>query len=113
MKCPACGFANEDGVLFCEKCKADLEMPAASPRAQVPMMDNPFDDSPEPNARTEEPIPLEPIPLEPVSDVVQPAAFESASGIETPLELEPVDKAPTVDEAGAPDTAAAATATPK
>ena len=113
MKCPACGFANEDGVLFCEKCKADLEMPAASPHAQVPTMDNPFDDSPEPNARTEEPIPLEPIPLEPVGDVVQPASFEPAGASETPLELEPVDKAPTVDELGAPDTASEATATPK
>jgi FHA domain len=113
MKCPACGFANEDGVLFCEKCKADLEMPAASPHAQVPTMDNPFDDSPEPAPRAEEPIPLEPIPLEPVSDVVQPASFEPAGTSEPPLELEPVDKAPTVEETGAPDTASDGPPTPK
>ena len=27
-KCPLCGWANEDGVLFCEKCKSDLAPPA-------------------------------------------------------------------------------------
>src|SRR5262249_39836914 len=113
MKCPACGYANEDGVLFCEKCKADLEMPAASPHAQVPTMDNPFDDSPEPTPRPEEPIPLEPIPLEPVSDVVHPAGFEPAGTSEPPLELEPVDKAPTVEKTGAPDTASDGPPTPK
>ena len=32
MICPVCGAANEDGVLFCEKCKADLEMPAPHPQ---------------------------------------------------------------------------------
>ena len=38
MICPACGFENEDGVLFCEKCKADLDMPAAAPSAQADAM---------------------------------------------------------------------------
>lgn len=24
IKCPFCGFANEDGALFCEQCMSDL-----------------------------------------------------------------------------------------
>ncbi len=24
IKCPFCGFSNEDGALFCEQCKSDL-----------------------------------------------------------------------------------------
>ena len=43
VKCPFCGFDNEDGALFCEQCKSDLSsvpapppaMPAAVPVAQV------------------------------------------------------------------------------
>src|SRR5947199_219861 len=31
LKCPFCGFDNEDGALFCEQCKSDLSMvPAAA-----------------------------------------------------------------------------------
>ena len=35
VKCPFCGFSNEDGALFCEQCKSDLSMvaPAAPPPA--------------------------------------------------------------------------------
>jgi FHA domain len=38
VKCPFCGFDNEDGALFCEQCKSDLSSapaPAAVPVAQV------------------------------------------------------------------------------
>ncbi len=38
VKCPFCGFDNEDGALFCEQCKSDLSaVPAAAevPVAQV------------------------------------------------------------------------------
>ncbi|MCS6850915.1 MAG: FHA domain-containing protein [Gemmataceae bacterium] len=33
LKCPFCGFENEDGALFCEQCKSDLSSvaPAAAP----------------------------------------------------------------------------------
>jgi len=99
MKCPACGFENEDGVLFCEKCKADLEMPAASPHAQVPNpMNEPTAPSADANSPAEEPIPLEPITLEPVGDV-------SPSGDQAPIELEPVDQRLTTEEPGVSDTA--------
>jgi FHA domain len=87
MICPACGAANEDGVLFCEKCKADLDMPAATPSPQVPAMND--------RAAAEEPIALEPIALERVGDVAQPAAFEPAAvPAEQPIVLEPVVESP-------------------
>jgi hypothetical protein len=79
MICPICGHANEDGVLFCEKCKADLEMPPVAPTAHgAPMSDAP-----------EEPIPLEPIALEPVSPPPPPAGFEPAGAAPEPVMLEP------------------------
>ena len=41
MKCPFCGFDNEDGALFCEQCKSDLSAapaPAAAPPPEaIPM----------------------------------------------------------------------------
>ncbi len=94
MICPACGAANEDGVLFCEKCKADLEMPAPtnSPQAS-PMNDHAA-------AQAEEPIALEPIPLEPVVEVSPPAVFEPAGDApEPPLLLELAEAAGTKEDA--------------
>jgi FHA domain len=103
MKCPACGFANEDGVLFCEKCKADLEMPAAAPPAQVPSpMNEPSASSPESSPSAEEPIPLEPITLEPVGDV---SRLGDVPSDQAPIELEPVDQRSTTEEPGVSDTA--------
>lgn len=99
MICPACGAANEDGVLFCEKCKADLEMPAPTPSPQAAMS--------EPAANpAEEPIALEPIALEPAGEVNPPALFEPAGAApEQPMVLEPVasessDTEGTKEEAG-------------
>ena len=37
VKCPFCGFDNEDGALFCEQCKSDLSAVPATPAAAVPM----------------------------------------------------------------------------
>ena len=75
MICPACGSVNEDGALFCDKCKSDLEMPATVPplQAATPMTDQLQTPAAPP---TEEPIPLEPITLEPVveSAFLSPAA---------------------------------------
>jgi len=89
MICPTCGAANEDGVLFCEKCKADLEMPAAGSPPKAP---NPMNESAAPHTdNPEEPIPLEPIPLEPVSESSSPVSIEPpADAGEAPIELEPV-----------------------
>jgi hypothetical protein len=92
MICPVCGAANEDGVLFCEKCKADLEMPAPTPSPQAAMTD--------PSAApAEEPIALEPIALEPVGEVSPPTAFEPAGAApEPPVVLEPLAQDPTVEQ---------------
>jgi hypothetical protein len=72
MICPACGFANEDGVLFCEKCKADLDMPVAAAPVE------------------------EPVPLEPVSDVYRPGV-EPPELPPPVVELEPMDEPSTED----------------
>jgi hypothetical protein len=36
VKCPFCGFDNEDGAIFCEQCKSDLSAVPASP-APIPV----------------------------------------------------------------------------
>ena len=36
LKCPFCGFDNEDGALFCEQCKSDLGGVETS-RSAVPL----------------------------------------------------------------------------
>jgi hypothetical protein len=79
MICPSCGFVNEDGVLFCDRCKADLDMPPAQSahphRPPSPAMNESAD-----------PIPLEPIALEPI------ALEPMAPGAEIPaIHLEPVE----------------------
>src|SRR5262245_9458606 len=63
MICPSCGSVNEDGVLFCDRCKADLDMPPAQfPQTLSPVMNE------------SDPIPLEPIALEPIG--LEPIALE-------------------------------------
>lgn len=69
MICTSCGAENEDGVLFCEKCKADLEMPAGAAGDTPPPAEEPI---------PLEPIELEPVALEPVEPAPQPAGFEPA-----------------------------------
>lgn len=122
MICPACGFANEDGVLFCEKCKADLEMPAAAKAAVADQQAAP--------ASAEEPIPLEPIgqvyqpdaepPVAPTSPgfvELEPVASPGAGTVEqppaTPPPLPPKPKtADHTEQAAAPSEAPTAPSTP-
>jgi hypothetical protein len=107
MICPACGAANEDGVLFCEKCKADLEMPAPTPSPQAALSE------PAP-APAEEPIALEPIALEPVGEVSPPASFEPAGAApEPPVALEPAGSEPTSESAATEGTKDGPPAKPK
>lgn len=70
IKCPFCGFDNEDGALFCEQCKSDLSSVAPSaPPAPPP--------APEP-----EPIPMAPL----MEDNVPMAAMVEAAPVDyTPL----------------------------
>jgi hypothetical protein len=37
VKCPFCGFSNEDGALFCEQCKSDLSAVTPAAVENVPM----------------------------------------------------------------------------
>jgi hypothetical protein len=55
VKCPFCGFANEDGALFCEQCKSDVSNvgPTASQPSHAPP--TPMPDAPLPLA-AEEPV---------------------------------------------------------
>jgi FHA domain len=90
MNCPACGAANEDGVLFCERCKADLEMPASTARAPEPVLAS------EAPTVTLEPIPLEPIPLEPLSESTYSAPDPAAPTPEVPPVMESTVEQPAV-----------------
>lgn len=90
MICPSCGFVNEDGVLFCDRCKADLPTPASTPQAPPPMTDP-------------EPIALEPIALEPIDFTprrapepeLAPLHLDFVDGPDSapPITLEPVHPA--------------------
>lgn len=69
IKCPFCGFDNEDGALFCEQCKSDL---SAVPAAAGEMMMA---------APIEEPAPVMTAPVEaaPAAPPPPPAAAPSAA----------------------------------
>jgi hypothetical protein len=81
VKCPFCGFENEDGVLFCEQCKSDLSSvpsnPAPAP-AEVPMaaiVDDPAElDKTVPIAAPAAPA-AEPVDLFPAAASEPPIAF--------------------------------------
>ncbi len=45
VKCPFCGFANEEGALFCEQCKSDISSVPASPSALPGPPPTPMPDS--------------------------------------------------------------------
>jgi hypothetical protein len=77
LKCPFCGFGNEDGALFCEQCKSDLS--AVTPAAAAPPM-----------AQVIEPVQaVPPVGLTPVSAAAEHAsmgsAIPAAQVIETPI----------------------------
>lgn len=88
IKCPFCGFDNEEGALFCEQCKSDLSGVESTPAEAVPA------------EAVMEAIPLaEPEPV--MADVVEamPVAEEAI-----PLaEATPIEEAiPVVEAAPAP-----------
>lgn len=79
MKCPMCGLENEDGVLFCEHCKADLEAVPSAAAAIDPQI------VPPPPAH--EPVTLEPVTPSP--------AMPSPPPISTPIAAAPFHAAVT------------------
>jgi hypothetical protein len=73
MTCRTCGAVNEDGASYCEKCKADMEMPSAiSPSPVLSVMDDSVtvSESAEAFSRYDSPIPLLPLDLESTQDIV-------------------------------------------
>jgi hypothetical protein len=82
VKCPFCGFDNEDGAIFCEQCKSDLSTAPSSP---------------------------EPVPVAAVVDDVPMVAPVDAVAVPT---AEVVETMPGPFEAAAPMAPAAALAEP-
>jgi hypothetical protein len=75
VKCPFCGFDNEDGALFCEQCKSDLSsVPSPVPAEPIPVA-------------YAEAIPVEAIPVEAIP--VEAVPVEAI-----PVEAEPVEAVP-------------------
>jgi len=89
VKCPFCGFENEDGVLFCEQCKSDLSSvptsPAPPPAEVVPMAAI-IEDPSEELGKT---IPIVPEAMPMASATLHAAEAEPPSALEIPVEALP------------------------
>lgn len=88
VKCPFCGFNNEDGALFCEQCKSDLGSTTPTPTPTPPPPGEPV-----PVASVVEATPAEAAP--PMADVVDavPVAAEAPADAAAPA---PAAEAPAV-----------------
>lgn len=99
VKCPFCGFDNEDGALFCEQCKSDLSsVPTPAPAAPVhahPVHAAPVHAEAVPFAYAEA-IPVEAIPVEAVEAI--PMEAVEAVPVEA-IPVEAVEATPVVAEA--------------
>lgn len=78
MICPECGYNNEDGSLFCDNCKTDLDSPVIAPLTRsTPMNDDQLPPA-EPvdiPITLSEAVPAESIPpvlLEPTTEILEP-----------------------------------------
>jgi hypothetical protein len=103
LKCPFCGFENEDGALFCEQCKSDLS--SVAPVAAVP----PVEAVPMAAVIEEETVPMAAVVAEetPAAEVVEaPVAAAASLGMPAPPPPLPVEPVPA--EVAAPAAAAAA-----
>ncbi|MFN4259960.1 MAG: FHA domain-containing protein [Gemmataceae bacterium] len=97
LKCPFCGYDNEDGALFCEQCKSDLAGVESAPAA--PVADVPLAAPAEENPMIAEAVPLEPMAEVPVADVnLTPIAEAEPVAEPAPWEAAPVAEAEPVAE---------------
>jgi hypothetical protein len=86
IKCPACEAENEDGVLYCDQCGADLstvEVPA-TPTPEVPPTNIPEQPVPQTNI-PEQPVPQTNVPEQPVP----PTNVPNTPQIPVPLPIVP------------------------
>jgi hypothetical protein len=108
VKCPFCGFANEDGALFCEQCKSDLSsvQPVPAPPPPHPAFVPVAEVIEVPAAEI---IEMEPAPMAHV--ITEPAAAAPPMAIPDPLPMPLPAMAPPLEpEAIATHDAAAAAA---
>jgi len=97
LKCPFCGFSNEEGALFCEQCKSDISgvVPAAPAPAE------PIPEAPVMAAIVEEPVVAEIMPSE--APPVAEKAAEVVEAVPAPPEpLTPPEPLISVDAAPVP-----------
>jgi hypothetical protein len=118
VKCPFCGFANEDGALFCEQCKSDISNVAPAPSVPpsphpTPMPESvpPAADAPAMAAIVEDaPIVAEVVPVAPAEEEPIAAAIVEDEPV-APIETEPAIAA-AVEEKPAPATSETASQAP-
>jgi FHA domain len=123
MKCPFCGFSNEEGAMFCEQCKSDMSTAAPpSPADPTPMPESLPAADLIPMAQIEE-VPMVAIVEEVAAVDTTPAPADVLEVLEvvepTPVvplapqaDPEPVVEAPPPPAAAAPAPPAAASAPP-
>ena len=78
VKCPFCGFANEEGALFCEQCKSDVSNVVSAPSAptNTPPTPMPFIAEPIPMAVEEAPVMAAIVEDPPMEEAVMAAVVE-------------------------------------
>jgi hypothetical protein len=106
VKCPFCGFSNEDGALFCEQCKSDLSAVAPPPPPPPPVADV-IEAMPMAEVMPPPPPPAEVIPS---AAVVEEPPMAIAEPLPEPLPAmapPPPDVAPAAEAAPPPVPAAA------
>lgn len=119
VKCPFCGYSNEDGALFCEQCKSDISNvqpePAPAPPPPTPMPESippaammPAEEAPVMAAVVEE-APVAP-PAAVVEEVAAVAVVQEVPAAE-PAPA-PAEAAPAPAPAAAPAKPAAGGGTP-
>jgi hypothetical protein len=95
VKCPFCGFNNEDGTLFCEQCKSDLAQstpvpgpaPTAPPGEAVPMAAVVAEATPAPVAESAPPM-ADVVPT-PVAEEAPPAPAPESAPAKFPPDANP------------------------
>jgi hypothetical protein len=85
VKCPFCGFMNEDGALFCEQCKSDLSGVPSQPMTPPSMPPTPMPESLP--VATFEAIPMAEIEAVPMAEVeaIPMAAVEASPFEDIPM----------------------------
>jgi hypothetical protein len=103
LKCPFCGFDNEDGALFCEQCKSDLSSVEPTPAAPAPVPAAALADETIPMA---EAIPaaqvVEATPVAEAIPAAPVAAPETPAPVAAAAEAAPAEAAPAAPAAPAP-----------